>query len=267
MNIVCIPPLGADASFFAHWLREARSLDSIAVQAIHLPGRGSRLLERPISSMSDLADAIAEAMCDYADQDYIILGCSMGGWVGYELCKRLAAISTNRPQQLIVCGSTAPGNCPTLPSFVPEGDEELVQSLSAFGASFRIVAANAELLSLVLPAWRADLTLCVDWQADFARPLDIPIKAVAGEDDDVAPASLSRPWEKCTDKSFTIERVPGGHLFIQDLSIQEILHLAGVKNADQPLLDLRTLRGRGDDAIDKLSDQGIGYAGSENSSL
>jgi surfactin synthase thioesterase subunit len=92
-------------------------------------------------------------------------------------------------------------------------DEGLVGYLRGLGSTPPEVLDDPELLAVLLPTLRADLALLSSSTAHPANPLDVPIHAFAATGDTEATAERMRGWAAETSAAFTLDLVPGGHLF------------------------------------------------------
>jgi medium-chain acyl-[acyl-carrier-protein] hydrolase len=69
-------------------------------------------------------------------------------------------------------------------------------------------------LDLFLPAVRADLELIERYEHKTDRPLDVPILALGGHDDQRISRERLEGWVEHTSASFRSIYFPGGHFFI-----------------------------------------------------
>ncbi|MBT6276070.1 MAG: thioesterase [Chromatiales bacterium] len=135
--------------------------------------------------------------------------------VVFELARELRQRGHDGPAFLFASGASAPQ--------VPRDDEplhglsddELVRQLSErYGGIPPQVLENEELLALVLPALRADLTLIETYVCREVEPLSCPLLAYAGVDDQrVTPEKLER-WQEMTTGEFSSRLFPGDHFYL-----------------------------------------------------
>src|SRR5437763_149373 len=87
LRLFCFPYAGGGASIFHRW---SRSLpQSVDVCAVQYPGREHRWKEPPVTRLSDLVQALRQALAPYMDKPFVLYGHSMGGLVGFELARLL----------------------------------------------------------------------------------------------------------------------------------------------------------------------------------
>lgn len=215
-RLFCVPYAGSGASSYHPWSR-ALTADSIEVRSVQLPGRESRLRDAAFLSMAPLVKAVVDQMEPFLDRPYGFFGHSMGALVAFELAREIARRGLKAPGFLCVSGATAPQ--------VPREDEplhqlpddEFVRQVSErYQGIPQQVLEHKELLELVLPALRADLTVMETYQFVSGEPLACRIAAFAGSTDaHVTPEKLS-PWRDVTSGTFTSRFFHGDHFFLHE---------------------------------------------------
>jgi medium-chain acyl-[acyl-carrier-protein] hydrolase len=78
------------------------------------------------------------------------------------------------------------------------------------------VLGNRELLTIVLPALRADMTMIETYEYRESAPLTCEITALGGDHDPHADASDLEGWRDLTTGTVTCRRFPGGHFYLTD---------------------------------------------------
>jgi medium-chain acyl-[acyl-carrier-protein] hydrolase len=212
LRLVCLPWAGGGASGYRDW--PAHLPDDVEVVAVQLPGRESRLVEPPVSSMELLVARLAAGLVGQLDRPFALFGHSMGALIAFELAGRLRSMG-REPERLLVSGARAP-HLPsrrtrdrhTLP------DREFVSTVRELGGMPPEVLGSPDLLDLVLPALRADFALVETYTHRAGPVLHCPISAFGGvDDDDVAPGDL-RAWSRHTTGPSRSHLLPGGHFFV-----------------------------------------------------
>jgi pyochelin biosynthetic protein PchC len=77
------------------------------------------------------------------------------------------------------------------------------------------VAAEPDLLSLLLPALRADIAAIETYSPQRREPLDCPILAIGGADDRLTPRSHLEEWHVQTRHDLRVRIFPGGHFYLE----------------------------------------------------
>jgi medium-chain acyl-[acyl-carrier-protein] hydrolase len=138
----------------------------------------------------------------------------MGARVCFEVARLLRRQGGPQPASLFVSGDHAPHlPSPRAPIHaLPQG--EFVQELRRLNGTPGTVLECAELMELLLPLLRADLTLIETYIYQPEAPLDCPISAFGGlQDPEAAPPSLEA-WCQHTRGSFSLHLFPGDHFFL-----------------------------------------------------
>lgn len=215
VRLFCVPFAGGSSSMFRGW--PALLPAHLAVDAVALPGREKRLAEPPIDRMDVLVDALVDALRPQLDLPYALFGYSFGAQVSFHLTHALRDAGLPGPLSLFVAASAGPSELCDVPG-LNETDEELIAYMQALGGTSADVLDHPDLLDLMLPALRADLTAVAALPPYAVRPpLDTPIHAFSGEADPTsARPPLMAAWKRETTGAFTQTVLPGGHFFIDD---------------------------------------------------
>lgn len=183
--------------------------------AVQLPGRAERIGERPIDAMGPLVDGLLEAIAPLLDRPCFFFGHSMGAALAYELARALADEHLPGPAHLMLSARRAPGVPPREADLATLADEAFVDAVQArYRGIPPEVRAHADLLALVLPALRADLTALERWRPRPGPALACPITAFAAREDATAACADMAPWANATCGAFSLVELPGGHLHV-----------------------------------------------------
>lgn len=215
-RVICVPYAGAGASVYHAWAR-ALAPAGIEARAVQFPGRENRLREAPFIAMAPLVNALADQVAPWTDRPYVLFGHSMGALVSFELVRELRRRRSPLPVTLYVSGATAPqvgrDEAPlhTLP------DDALVQEVSRrYQGIPAQVLEHRELLDLILPALRADLTVMETYTYAAEPPLPCAITALSGTGDARVTAEKIAPWGALTASAFRTQWFDGDHFFLHD---------------------------------------------------
>lgn len=215
IRLYCLPYAGGGAAMYNAW-SAALGID-VEVNAVMLPGRGSRTREPAVIDPA----AIAAAITEHADRRFALYGHSMGARLCFEIVRELRRCGAALPHRLFVSGCRAPdmtdgnGRYDGLSRLT---DAELVRKLALGGGIPEPVLAEPELLELLTPVFRADFTWLDAYRYADEPPLPVPITAFAGQDDtDGAPPDTVAGWSRHTSAGFELHVLPGGHFFVDDL--------------------------------------------------
>jgi surfactin synthase thioesterase subunit len=210
-RLLCFHYAGGSAAMYRDWPRlMPRGIEPIAVQ---LPGRADRFTEPPYDRMAPLVDKLIEVIKPLLDQPFACYGVSMGARVAWALAHTLRERAMPMPRKLFVAASAAP--CSDEGTRRWEGRADGLEGyVREMGGTPAEVLAEPELLAALLPTLRADLTVLSTHGLHPATPLDVPIRAFAGVDDDEAPPDRMSGWSIETgDGLFELTPLRCGHFF------------------------------------------------------
>jgi medium-chain acyl-[acyl-carrier-protein] hydrolase len=222
------PYAGASPNTFSQW--GLRMPSSVEVNVIYLPGRMGRSNLAPIRDWRVLASKIGDAIIAEtakAGQKYAIYGHSFGGLLGYLTAVHIRERGGPLPVTFMAGSKKAPW------TFVqPESSEKLIHDFSkeemrAYYMKHFAHAAPKDFLAIPGMVDSICTTLQIDlgmnqkfWWSQLSaseqRPLDAPIHAFFGENDDRNNDDDLQMWEKHTSGEFYFHHYPGNHFFIHE---------------------------------------------------
>lgn len=212
VRLFCLPYAGGGASAFRTWADKLP--DFIEIYPVQLPGREMRIRETPLTRMSSLVHALADAVDPLLNRPFAFFGHSMGAMICWELACELRRRHGIEPAQLFVSGRRAPQVPDNDPPLHDMQTSELLQALRRFSGIPEDFYEHAELVELKLPVLRADFELCEKYVYRPEPPLNCPITAFGGlEDLDESREMLER-WGNRTSKVFKLRMLPGDHFFL-----------------------------------------------------
>lgn len=213
LRLFCVPFAGRGASVFREW-PEALS-DQVELSAVQLPGRESRLRERPFTRMQDAVQELLGALLPEMDRPFALFGHSMGAAICFELARALR-VKNKAPAHLIVSGRRAPQYPDPRPLLTSLSDSEFVVEICRrYNGIPREVFDHPELLELLLPTLRADVELLETYEYRGAPPFAFPISALGGDNDSETSTEEIAGWKVHTVQEFSMEIFSGDHFFLQ----------------------------------------------------
>ncbi len=218
-RLFCFPYAGGSAQIFRSWAGQLpASIELIGVQA---PGKGSRLLEPPCTTIDELIAQLLPAITPLlAEKPFSFFGHSNGALVAFELSGVLQERRLPLPQHLFLSASPAPWARTFEKPYSAMGDDEFRAVLEDLNGTPPEILQDRDLFDLVLPGLRADFALAEGYS--YRRPfkLAVPASIYYGEHDEIEPVQIYS-WQDQIHRPARFEKIPGGHFFIH--SHQELL--------------------------------------------
>lgn len=201
--------------------------EDVEVLGVQYPGRENRCRERSLDSIGAIAACCAEMLLWWEDRPRFFFGHSMGALVAFEVARELRRQGRPLPGMLVASGRRAPHIPEHRPPVSHLADEEFVAEVGRrYGGIPAEVTEDQELLSVTLPALRADFRCLETYAYSKERRMALPILVLGGQDDEeTVPETLSA-WERETERICTVQMFPGGHLFINHAG-EDIVKLLG----------------------------------------
>ncbi|MFD9736299.1 thioesterase II family protein [Umezawaea sp. NPDC059074] len=218
VNLYCFPHSGGLAGEYVRW---GGHLPGVQVRGMSLPGRGPRLAEPALTDLGPLVGSLVDDT--EFEPPFVLFGHSLGALLAFETARELRERGRPQPERLIVSAHSAPS--------VPRGrsdwhtlpDGELLEVLTdSYDGIPSEIAADSDVIALVLPALRADLALLEGYDYRPGEPLGMPVDAFVA-DGDVVTVGQVEPWGDLTTGEFTIHHFPGRHFYFREFPIHSAL--------------------------------------------
>lgn len=214
LRLFAFPFAGGDTPIFSSWTEQLPP--EIELCPVQLPGRGRRTLEPAYAELGPLVSALAEALAPALDARFALFGHSLGALVSFELARTLRRTGRPLPCHLLVSGRPAPQLPPRYAPLAHLPDAELVRQLHRrYG--FVLPAHDGvfdELLRLMVPTIRSDVTISERYTYVDEEPLACPITAFGGIDDATVTREELDAWRDQTRGGFEVRMIPGGHFYL-----------------------------------------------------
>jgi len=213
LRLFCFPYAGAGALIFRTW-SDGLPAD-VEVCPVQLPGRGTRLLERPFTQLAPLVEALAQALAPLLDKPFAFFGHSLGALISFELARRIRGQYGVHPVRLFVSA----GRAPQIPNRDPRvhtlPEKEFLAELSRLKGTPNELLDHKELMEIMLPLLRADFAMYETYEYSTEPPLNCPISAFGGLQDRGVNDSDLDAWRDQTSVSFSLRMFPGDHFFLK----------------------------------------------------
>ena len=215
VRLVCFPFSGGGASLFYSWANALPA--SVEIHAVQLPGREARFNEPRITSAEIIGAHVADAIVPLMDRPVVLFGYSLGAWLAFECTRNLSLRSAaSNPAQLIVAAARAPHAERVVPRITHLPQDEFLQQVQYYFDSSEQSWGVPELLEILLPIVRDDISITEKYIYPEAKPLAVPIHVFTGAQDISVPLPAAEAWRELTNSRFSIDEFPGGHFFINE---------------------------------------------------
>ncbi|QWP76763.1 thioesterase [Lysobacter sp. K5869] len=212
LRLICLPYAGGSAATYATW--GAQLPTDVEVVAVQPPGRGPRLAEPAHTRMSALVAELIAAFQELTDKPYVLFGHSLGSRVAYEFAQQCPRVHLPSPRMLIASGSRAPHFPAPRAGIHDLDDAAFIARLRELDGTPEEVLNNRELMQFLIPLLRADFKIA-DLHRATPVELHCPILALTGTEDHEVGDAAVEGWRELTDAGCEIQRIPGGHFFVE----------------------------------------------------
>lgn len=214
LRLFCFSYAGGGASVYRTWQQDLPP--EIEVCPVQLPGREGRLKEERFRRLEPLIAALTPALVPYLDLPFAFFGHSLGAIVAYEVAQKLRAEHGQGPLCLLVSARRAPHVPPDDEPMYDLPSEEFRERLNEFEGTPAEVLAHPELMELLEPMLRADFEVNDTYEAGDHAPLDCPVTAFGGLEDQDVSREMIEAWRETTTGAFRLRMFPGGHFYLHD---------------------------------------------------
>ncbi len=212
LRCICFPYAGGNRSSF---IRFAALVPSwLEVVVLDLPGRAERQAEPAFRQLTPILQLLLAQYQRLTPLPTLFYGHSFGARIGYEFLHCLQNAGLPLPQLMVAAAARAPHLTTLTERYSELSDAEFIRHLAKLGDASTGWFDDAELLSQVLPALRADFRMVDDYQPTIRAPLPVRGLALCAERDPAVSAEQSQGWEMYFTE-FNQQVLPQrGHFFI-----------------------------------------------------
>jgi surfactin synthase thioesterase subunit len=212
IQLFCFAHAGGGPALFRPWRNKLAP--EVMVRPVLLPGRESRLSEKPFRRMADLIGPLCEALEPQLAQEYALFGHSMGALIAYEVARRFCAGTRPGPACLLVSGrAPRPRTGRRQVHGLP--DDEFLAEVKRLNGIPPEILDEPDLIGMVLPVLRADYQLAETYWPLPGGQLRCPVTAYLGTSDpDVDEQEMLR-WKEVTTGEFAMRVFRGDHFYLK----------------------------------------------------
>lgn len=218
LNIFFFPHAGGGTLTFRTWQKYLPS--SVGCYFTQLPGREQRIGELPFHRLKPLIQELGKAILPYLDTPFVFFGHSMGALISFELARELRRNNLPLPLHLFVAACAAPQIQDWHPQIHTLSDSDFLKEISTYAGLPNEILSDREAMQTILPASRADFTLCETYHYLPEAALACPISAFGGIVDSYVAFEDIAAWRVQTSASFIMRMFPGNHFFLHEAKEQ-----------------------------------------------
>ena len=213
-RIFCFPYAGGSALFYAKWYTHISS--HVDVFPIQLPGRESRMKEKPIRDMNEALERIIRHIEPLLTENYSFVGHSMGSIMAYEVAKRLAQKKCKMPERIYISGALPPDLLGQSEKIHEMSDEDFCNRLMGYDNLQPDMLEHEEFYKFFLPIIRADFEMIETYRpmGYWKMPCDVTI--LSGTEDPFVPIENLEQWDRYCEKKPDIVTFSGNHFFLKE---------------------------------------------------
>jgi surfactin synthase thioesterase subunit len=195
----------------------------IEVYSIQIPRREGRPWEPLFHRLEPLIQTFARTLEPYLDMPYAFFGHSLGALIGFELIRTLSREGVPSPLHLFVSAHAAPQLQDSCRMLHQLSDSDLMREIRQLNGTPAEILESDELMTLFLPALRADIAINETYVYTPALPLHCPISAFGGWQDGIVSHESLAAWRDQTYGPFSLRMFPGDHFFLHGMQ-KSLLH-------------------------------------------
>ena len=216
-RLFLFPHGGAAAASYGHW--SALVPADVELLLVQLPGRHDRRAEQSFTQVAPAVAALREALdAELDDRPYAFVGHSMGAMLAYRLTVTLQRDGGPRPVLLGVSSWAPEGYRDGARELARMSDSELADTARQLGALPAAIAADPQMLSVVLPTLRADLAVFAD-HVDDGATVSCPVAAYGGQSDPLLLPGAMATWATRSPDFLGVSEYPGGHFYLDEHAV------------------------------------------------
>lgn len=211
MKVIVFPFAGGGKYSFAY-LKEMLP-EFIKFTVLEYPGRGMRIDDPLLYTLNEIVkDAFEQVKKRIGNEDYVIYGHSMGGLVGFLVCREIEAAGFRKPLKLVVTGC----NPPTVKrqrriAHLPAA--QFWEEVMELGGIPQELKDELMLMEFFEPVLRADFKSIEEFRYENKAPISIPIDVFYGSDEGINEKEVNE-WKRLSYDEVCVEEVAGDHFFI-----------------------------------------------------
>lgn len=213
VRLLLFPHAGSGAIVYRDWYDLLPEL--VTAQAVTLPGRQERRAEVAHTEWDALVEDLYEAVqAQLDDRPFAFFGHSLGAQLAYQLAVRMEHEHLPTPLLVGMSGWAPKGFFTPTEADIGRPEEELVGRIKRLGLLPAEICDNPEMLAMVIPALRADLSVASQ-RVDHGAIVPCPLVSYGGKNDPLQEEQDAfESWIPRSPQYLGHREYPGGHFFI-----------------------------------------------------
>lgn len=182
------------------------------VVALNYPGHESRIMEELLGTMQEIAQDMYAQISEHLDEDYCLLGYSMGGIICYELYQLIKKNRRKLPLHVFLLAADDPGAEPDYTNCENMTIQRARGIFTEMGGTPDEILESDDMLELLLPIVKGDLCALERYvpTPNYKIECDVTLIRGKGEDNSRCPQS----WNQYLSKPCDYYEVEGEHFFM-----------------------------------------------------
>ncbi|TCO62863.1 thioesterase II family protein [Actinocrispum wychmicini] len=213
VRLLMFPHAGSGAIIYRDW--SDLLPDFVSGQAVTLPGRQERRDEAAYTEWDALVDGLYEAvLAELDERPFAFFGHCLGAQLAYQLSVRMADEHLPTPLLMGMSGWAPKGFYTPSEADLNMPEDEVVGWIKRLGSFPAEIYDNPEMLAMVLPALRADLSVSSQ-RVDHDSLVPCPMISYGGMSDPLREEpDAFESWVPRSPQYLGHREYPGGHFFI-----------------------------------------------------
>jgi surfactin synthase thioesterase subunit len=190
------------------------------VVALNYPGHESRIMEDLLESVQEIARDMYQQISRYLNEDYCLLGYSMGGMVCYELYQHIMKNNRKPPLHIFLLAADDPNADPDFTDCKNMTIQRVRSIFAEMGGTPDEILESDDMMEFLQPVTKADLYAIEKYVPTQNYKIECSVTLIrgTGEDNERCPWG----WNQYLSKPCDYHEVEGEHFFM--FSSDEALH-------------------------------------------
>lgn len=213
MKILAFPYAMGGANAY-HALKNKLEPFGYEVVSLNYSGHESRVMEELLGSMQEIARDMYDQILKYLDEDYCLLGYSMGGMICYELYQLIMKNNRKMPQHVFLLAADDPEAEPDYKNCENMTLQRVRDIFVEMGGTPDEILESEEMLEFLQPVVKADLCALEKYVPTPDYKIDCGVTLIRGTGEDNARCPWG--WNQYLSKPCDYHEVEGEHFFMFD---------------------------------------------------